>query len=199
MLRNFKNRKKNSSNYIYYPLVGQPVTITLNGDGVTDTTIASVYNAGDVKVYANYSEDRVIFIGKEAIPVTEEVYKAYYKGKRREKYMQNDVKVGRIDVDIENQKVTFVDSKEDSIERLSEQGVRFQDEQSVEDIACDNAMLLLLDKAKGILDEEELKLINAVYDQQLTYRQVGEKLNISHVAVQKRHNKVLDKLRKFFI
>jgi RNA polymerase sigma factor (sigma-70 family) len=143
--------------------------------------------------------ERLIKICDEKIPVSEEVYQAFYKGKRREKYMQNDVKVGRIDVDMENQKVTFVDSKEDSIERLLEQGVCFQDEQAVEDIVCDNAMLLLLSKAKEILDEEELKLINAVYDQELTYRQVGEMFNISHVAVQKRHNKVLDKLRKIFI
>ncbi|MPN56676.1 hypothetical protein SDC9_204366 [bioreactor metagenome] len=113
--------------------------------------------------------------------------------------MQSDVKVGRIDLDMENQKITFVDSKEDSIERLFEQGVSFQDEQSVEEIVCDNAMLLLLNKAKEILDEEELKLINVVYDQELTYRQAGEILNISHVAVQKRHNKILDKLRKYFL
>jgi RNA polymerase sigma factor (sigma-70 family) len=143
--------------------------------------------------------ERLIKIGEEKIPVSEEVYQAYYKGRRREKYMQSDVKVGRIDVDMENQKVTFVGSKEDSIERLSEQGVSFQDEQSVEDLVCDNAMLLLLNKAKEILDEGDLKLINAVYEQELTYRQVGEIFNISHVAVQKRHSKVLDKLRKYFL
>lgn len=143
--------------------------------------------------------ERLIKIGEEKIPVSEEIYQAYYRGRRRERYMQNDVKVGHIDVDMENQKIAFVGSKEDSIERLSEQGVNFKDEQSVEDIVCDNAMMLLLNKAKGILDEEELKLISAVYDQELTYRQAGEILNISHVAVQKRHNKVLDKLRKYFL
>jgi RNA polymerase sigma factor (sigma-70 family) len=143
--------------------------------------------------------ERFIKICGEKIPVSEKVYQTYSKGKRRERYMQNDVKVGRIDVDMENQKVTFVDSKEDSIERLLEQGVCFLDEQAVEDIVCDNAMLLLLNKAKEILDEEELKLIDAVYDEELTYRQVGDMFNISHVAAQKRHNKILDKLRKFFI
>lgn len=173
MLRNFKASNNNHTNDAFFSDDSQAVD-------------------------ANRREYRVIFIGKEAIPVTEEVYQAYYKGRRREKYMQSDVKVGRIDVDMENQKVTFVDSKEDSIERLFEQGVSFQDEQSVEEIVCDNAMLLLLNKAKEILDEEELKLINVVYDQELTYRQAGEILNISHVAVQKRHNKILDKLRKFF-
>lgn len=174
MLRKLKTSKENRTNYVYF-------------------------SPDDQELEANHREGRVIFIEKEAIPVTKEVYQTYYKGKRRERYMQSDVKVGRIDVDMESQKVTFVDSKEDSIERLYEQGVDFKDEQSVEDIACDNAMLFLLNKAKEILDEEELKLINAVYDQELTYRQAGELLKISHVAVQKRHNKILEKLRKYFL
>lgn len=194
----FKNSKRNSTNTIYYPADAQTEEITPDENGVTDTGTA-IIPSGDEAADVKYREGRVIFIGKEAIQVTEEVYQAYYKGRRRERYMQNDVKVGCIDVDMENQKVTFVDSKEDSIERLSEQGVSFQDEQSVEDIVCDNAMLLLLNKAKEILDGEELKLINAIYEQELTYRQVGEMFNISHVAVQKRHSKVLDKIKKIFI
>jgi RNA polymerase sigma factor (sigma-70 family) len=198
MSRTFINSKENSTNKINYKDNCQTTEIIPNENGVTDTVITAIHNWDDKAADANCKQESVIFIGKEAIPVTEEVYQAYYKGRRREKYMQNDVKVGRIDVDMENEKVTFVDSKEDSIERLSEQGVSFQDEQSVEEIVCDNAMLLLLNKAKEILDEEEMKLINAVYEQELTYWQVGEMFNISHVAVQKRHSKVLDKLRNYF-
>jgi|GEM_PF-308469 len=174
MSRKFKTSKKNITNNIYC-------------------------SADDQAVEDNCREDRVIFIGKEAIPVTEEVYRTYYKMDRRARYLEKDVKVGSRKIDLVTGEVQYTPSKEDSIERLSEQGVNFQDEQSVEDIACDNAMLLILNKAKEILDEEELKLINAVYDQELTYRQAGEILNISHVAVQKRHNKILEKLRKYFI
>jgi RNA polymerase sigma factor (sigma-70 family) len=161
--------------------------------------LRSFNNLGDAEAGSNHREDRVIFIGKEAIPVTEEVYQAYYKMDRHARYLEEDVKAGKTVTDPVTGEVTYKPSKEDSIERLSEQGVSFEDEQSVEDIVCDNAMLLLLNEAKEILDEEELKLIDAVYDQELTYRQVGERLNISHVAVQKRHNKILDKLRKYFL
>lgn len=66
-----------------------------------------------------------IKIGREIVPVREELYKEYYKMARRERYMQNDIKAGHIDVDMENRKVTFAGSKEDSIERLMEQGKDF--------------------------------------------------------------------------
>jgi len=142
--------------------------------------------------------NKVIFIGKESVSVTEEVYKAYYQMDRHARYLEKDIKVGSSKVDPITGEVKYTPSKEDSIERLYEQGTDFKDEQSVEDMVCDNAMLFLLNKAKEILDKEEVRLINAVYEEELTYRQVGEIFNISHVAVQKRHNKVLDKLRKFF-
>lgn len=170
----FKNSNKNRTNYAFYSADCQAVD-------------------------ANRSEGRVIFIGREAVPVTEKVYRTYYKMDRHARYLEEDVKVGKRVSDPVTGEAYYEPSKEDSIERLSEQGVSFQDEQSVEDIVCDNAMLLLLNKAKEILDEEELNLINAVYEEELTYRQVGKMFNISHVAVQKRHSKILDKLRKFFI
>jgi RNA polymerase sigma factor (sigma-70 family) len=156
-------------------------------------------NWRDAEEGVRLREERVIFIGKEAVPVTEEVYRTYYKMDRHARYLEEDVKVGRSIADPVTGEVSYKQSKEDSIERMFEKGMNLTDEHSVEDTACDNAMLLLLNKAKEILDEEELKLIDAVYDKELTYRQVGEMFNISHVAVQKRHNKVLDKLRRFFI
>lgn len=143
--------------------------------------------------------NRVIKIGNELVPVTEGVYKAYYQMDRRSRYLEKDIKVGSSKVDPNTGEVVYKPSKEDSLDRLLDKGINFEVEKSVEDIVCDKAMLHLLDKAKEILVEEDLKLINAVYDQELTYRKVGEMFNISHVAVQKRHNKVLDKLRKFFI
>ena len=38
--------------------------------------------------------NRVIKVGKELVPVTEEIYKEYYKMKRRERYLEEDIKVG---------------------------------------------------------------------------------------------------------
>lgn len=143
--------------------------------------------------------NRVIYVNREPVPVTEDVYQAYYKMDRHAKYLENDIKVGSSKIDPTTGEVKYQPGKEDSIERLMDKGTDFEDDrQSVKDIVCDKAMLILLDKAKEILDEEEIKLINAVYEEELTYRQVGEIFNISHVAAQKRHNNILDKLKKYF-
>ncbi|EJO5348280.1 MAG: sigma-70 family RNA polymerase sigma factor [Clostridium tyrobutyricum] len=142
---------------------------------------------------------RVIKIGKELVEVSEELYKEYYKMGRRERYMQNDIKLGRIDVDMEKQKVTFVDSKEDSVERLIDKGLDFKDAQAVEDIVCDKAMLFILQKAMEELDCKEQELIKSIYYKNLTVREVAKEENVSHVAIVKRHKKILEKLKKYFL
>jgi RNA polymerase sigma factor (sigma-70 family) len=142
---------------------------------------------------------RFIRIGKELVPVSKEMYREYYRMKRRERYMEEDIKVGRIDVDPEAETYTFVPSKEDSIERLMDDGADFADEQMVEDIICDKATLLILQEAMEELNREEQELIKKLYYKNFTVREIAKQENISHVAVVKRHKKVLDKLRKFFL
>jgi RNA polymerase sigma factor (sigma-70 family) len=142
---------------------------------------------------------KFIKIGKERVPVSEEIYKEYYKMRRRERYMEEDIKVGRIDIDPETGEPTFIPSKEDSIERLMELGADFVDEQpSIEDILCDKATLLILQEALKELNREEQELIQALYHKNLTVREVAKQENTSHVTVIKRRDKILAKLRKFF-
>ena len=142
---------------------------------------------------------KFIKIGKERVPVSEEIHKEYYKMRRRERYMEEDIKVGRIDIDPETGQPTFIPSKEDSIERLMELGADFVDEQpSIEDILCDKATLLLLQEALKELNREEQELLQALYHKNLTVREVAKQENTSHVTVIKRRDKILAKLRKFF-
>lgn len=143
--------------------------------------------------------DRFIGIGKEYVPVNEEIYKEYYRMARREKYMENDIKVGRIDLDAERGTTTFIPNKEDSIERLMEQGADFEDEIVIEDIICDKAMLIILQDAMAELNRDEIKLIQSLYYKNFTVRDVAKQENVSHVAIIKRHKKVLDKLKKYFL
>ena len=140
-----------------------------------------------------------IKIGKEQVSVSEEIYKEYYKMKRRERYLEEDIKVGRIAVDSEEETVEYIPSKEDSINRLMDLGGDFEDAQMIEDILCDKATLLILQEAMAELNEKEQELINDLYYKDLTVREVAKEENISHVAVVKRHKKVLDKLKKYFL
>ena len=142
--------------------------------------------------------NKFIYVGKEKVAVSEEIYKEFYRMQRREKYMEYDVKVGRMKVDAETETVDYIPSKEDSINRLMDQGADFNDEQIIEDILCDKATLLILQEAMAALNEEEQELINAIYYEDLTVREIAKEENISHVAVIKRHKKVLDKLKKYF-
>lgn len=139
-----------------------------------------------------------IKVGKMSVPVSEEIYKDYYKMKRREKYLEEDVKFGCINVDMENEKVTFVPNKEDSLQRLMDLGADYAEEQLIEDLIVDKAMLLILQEAMKELNRKEQALIHDLFYEKLTIRDVARKENISHVAVMKRRDKVLDKLKKFF-
>lgn len=140
-----------------------------------------------------------IKIGKEQVSVSKEIFKEYYKMKRRERYLEQDIKVGRIAVDAETETVEYIQSKEDSINRLMDQGTDFVDDQMIEDILCDKAIMLILQEAMAELNEKEQELIHALYYKDLTVREVAKDENISHVAVVKRHKKVLDKLKKYFL
>jgi len=137
-------------------------------------------------------------VGRVAVPVSEELHKEYYMMKRRQRYLEEDVKVGRIDVDMENEKVTFVPNKEDSLQRLMDLGADYADDQLVEDLVVDKAMLLILQEAMKELDRQEKELIDDLFYQEKTVREVAKKDGVSHVMVMKRRDKVLAKLRKFF-
>lgn len=139
-----------------------------------------------------------IKIGKISVPVSDELYKEYYQMKRRQRYLEEDVKVGRIDVDMENEKVTFVPNKEDSLQRLMDLGADYGGELSVEDLVVDKAMLLILQEAMKELDRQEKELIYDLFYEDMTVREVAKKNSTSHVTVMKRRDKILDKLRKFF-
>lgn len=141
--------------------------------------------------------ERFIRIGKEQVKVSEEIYKEYYKMARRARYFENDIKVGSSSID-ESGNVIYKPNKEDSIERLYELGTDFEDENLIEDIICDKAILQILNQAMKELDQDETELITDLYYKNLTTRQVADKSNISQSTVIKRKQKVIEKLKKYF-
>jgi|LSQX01.1.fsa_nt_gb RNA polymerase sigma factor (sigma-70 family) len=130
--------------------------------------------------------------------VTEEVYKEYYKMDRRRRYLEEDIKVGRIDIDPETGRAIYIPSKEDSYERLADEGVQFEDGQAVEDIVCDKAILLILQEALKELDDKEQELIRDIYYREKTTREIAKENNVSQPAIVKRHKKIIDKFKKYF-
>ena len=137
-----------------------------------------------------------IWIGKKKVPVSDEIYREYYRMARRQRYLEEDVKVGRIKVN--GGEVKFIDSKEDSLHRLMDLGADFADEQMVEDILCDKAEMLILQEAMAALEQDEQELIQAIYFKEQSTREIAKEENVSQPAIVKRHKKILNKLKNYF-
>ena len=141
---------------------------------------------------------KVIKAGNYLVSVSEQIYKEYYKMLRREKYLEVDIKLGSSFVDSETGKAVYRPSKEDSIERLLDKGKDFADQICIEDMVIGREMILILMEAVKSLDDKEKDLVDKLFYKNMTIRDFAKKEGISHVAVIKRKNKVLLKLRKFF-
>ncbi len=101
-----------------------------------------------------------LYIEGKRIEVTEEVYREYYQGERRERYFMEDLKRGRTVTDPETKESRYVPGREDSYERLLEAGRDFPapGESLEEHIACS----VLLEQAVGSLGQEDQELIRAL-------------------------------------
>ena len=140
---------------------------------------------------------RFIQVGQTKVPVSEEIYKEYYQMDRRARYLERDIKVGRIEVDGEN--YHFKPAKEDSFERLADNGMTFSNGSDVEATVIDNLTRALLQEAMEELSERDRQFIEDYYFEEKTTRQIGEAQNTSHVAVVKRHKRLLGKIKKSFL
>ena len=118
--------------------------------------------------------------------VTEEAYKAYYKDKRRQKYidersmLNGDVSYDALDTDEILGVEVFADTKTD-----------------VEAEVINKMTVAELRKAFLLLSPDERELITAIYIQNLTEREYAKQKGVYHNAVHKRKLRILEKLKKF--
>lgn len=139
---------------------------------------------------------KTIRISGQIVEVTDEVYEFYYKSKRRDRYVEHDRKVGRINVDMEREEARFVDQQEYSLDQLIEAGADFIGDQSAEEHVVDRETLRQLSAAVALLGEDERTLIYLLYVERKSLRDVAPVFGISYVAVYKRHTAVLKRLQK---
>lgn len=134
-----------------------------------------------------------IYINGQAVPVSEEVYRAYKHFERKEEYFTYDLKAEKFS----RKTASFLPSREDSYERLLEANQQFV----IQEVSVQVQVEKLLDaemvkKALLFLNPEERELINLLFYQEKTEQEVGILLHISQQAVNKRKQAVLIKLRK---
>ena len=125
-----------------------------------------------------------IYVRGKAVPVSEEVYKAYWKITEHEKYLQRkDWKYDVIPFSAMDYDGHFVDNIIDEridLEKIVE--VKMQIEE--------------LNKALATLTKKERELIEAIFYKEESLRLIGKKEKVSYQAIGKRRDKILEKLRK---
>lgn len=115
---------------------------------------------------------------------------------RKMQYQEYDLKMEQTIVDQTELTVEIIPSREDSYERLLDMDMQFRDESaSAEDLAIRNFQAQQLHKALSVLSEDERYLIDQLYFQEKTERELAAQLGVSQNAINKRRQRILERLR----
>lgn len=119
------------------------------------------------------------------IEVTEELYRAFYKCKRREKYLEERDQKHKL----------YHYSDLDTEELLGEEMFSYPNEESIEERIVDRLLIESLLRCVGKLPEEDQELIHALYYQGKSERGCAEEFGFSQKTINNQRNRILDKLR----
>ena len=125
-----------------------------------------------------------LYVKGKAIPVSEEVYKAYWKITEHEKYLYRKDREHCVlpfsSFDYDGHFVDNIIDEKIDLEKIVE--VRMQIEE--------------LHRALNTLTKEERELMEAIFYKEESLRSIGKKEKVSYQAISKRRDKILEKLRK---
>ncbi|WMJ22926.1 sigma factor-like helix-turn-helix DNA-binding protein [Paludicola sp. MB14-C6] len=135
----------------------------------------------------------------EDVEVNDEVYRVFNIVDRKMRYMQYDLKSEKIMVDVKNERISIIPSREDSLDRLIDDNKEeFADEQeSVESIVERKVLLELLPVHIQLLTQEERELIDLLYNQKISERELAVRTGIPRKTISYRKDKILRKLKKY--
>ncbi len=125
----------------------------------------------------------------QRVEVSAEVYKEYYRMKRREKYLEER--------DMVHGKMLY--SNLDTKEWAGEEMIANPYLDDVCEIVTDNLLKEQLQNCIKALTKEERILINAIYYLEFSERECGKLLGLSQKAINKRKVKLLAKLKKLLL
>ena len=142
-------------------------------------------------------EQRFLYIEGEKIPVSEEIYRAYYQFARKERYFSEDLKREKLFYDSERKIAVLLPGREDSYERLLEQNEQFSDpaSETPEDAAIKADLLDRLERALNTLSDDERMIIRELFYLEKTERHASASLHIPLSTFHGRKHMILKKLR----
>ena len=130
--------------------------------------------------------DYYIKLKNTQIPVTEEIYKAYCQGERKERYFRES--------DIRNK--TFFYDALDTDELNGSDMFGDPDAESVEETAEKHLLLERLRQAVSDLSQEERDMLCRLYVYEDSLRAFSRERQVPVSTLHARHQKLLEKLRK---
>ena len=142
-------------------------------------------------------DKRKLWIAGQFIEVTEEIYQVYMQGNRKMRYLETDLKIERTILDESGRIQQIIPSREDSLDRVVGDNARqFEDtRESVEDAVLRKLAEDDLRRALTKLTDEEYALVYALFYEGRTERDYAKELGMSQVAVHKRKQRILKKLK----
>lgn len=131
----------------------------------------------------------------KAVEVSEEIYEYLVKSDRRIRYVEEDLKRNTYIIDSENEKVTVIPKREQSLDRLMEIGMDFSD--GMMDFQDNTILKITLDEALAKLSDEERHLIIQLFYFMRSEKDMASELNVTCRTISNRKRKILLKLRSF--
>lgn len=126
-----------------------------------------------------------LYVNGQKVKVSEAVYKVYWREKEHEKYLEQ--------VDKKNHLLFFSSLDHDGhfVDNIVDESV------DVEKIVETQMMIEAVRNAISRLNAEEKDIIERLYFKDETVRSVAKLKSITHPALIKRRNKILEKLKNF--
>ena len=130
------------------------------------------------------AKEYYLYVKGKAVPVSEEVYKAYWKITEHEKYLYRKDREHCVlpfsSFDYDGHFVDNIIDEKIDLEKIVE--VKMQIEE--------------LHRALNTLTKEEQELMEAIFYREESLRSIGKKEKVSYRAIGKRRDKILEKLRE---
>lgn len=126
-----------------------------------------------------------LYVNGQKVKVSEQIYKVYWREREHEKYLEQ--------ADRKNHLLFFSSLDHDGhfVDNIADQSV------DVEKIVETQMMIEAVRNAISRLNAEERDIIERLYFNDETLRSVAKIKSITHPALIKRRNKILEKLKKF--
>lgn len=126
-----------------------------------------------------------IYVQGKAVLVSKEVYQTYWKIADHEKYLKRKDKKYNVIL------FSSLDHDGHFVDNFSDKSV------VIEKLVETQILIETLRNAISKLDDEEREIIDRLYFKNETLRSVAKLKNITHPALIKRRNKILEKLKNF--